>query len=65
MVFFKFALHILVISIALNGRADATHSKHPIIVVIAFDGFRYDYIERGLTPVLQDLARNGSSSKYI
>lgn len=40
-------------------------SKHPIVVLIAFDGFRYDYLSRGYTPVLKQFAANGSSAKYI
>ncbi len=40
-------------------------SEHPIAVIIAFDGFRYDYLKRGLTPVLEQLILYGSSAEFM
>lgn len=40
-------------------------SKHPVIIVTAFDGFRYDYLSRGLTPILDEIAANGTKAKYM
>lgn len=40
-------------------------SQHPIILIIAFDGFRYDYINKGFTPVLQNLQKNGTSAIFL
>ena len=30
------------------------------VVMVSFDGFRHDYLDRGLTPVLDSLARAGT-----
>lgn len=43
----------------------AAISKHPIILTIAFDGFRYDYLNRGLTPILEEIAKNGTKAPYM
>ncbi|XP_065222551.1 ectonucleotide pyrophosphatase/phosphodiesterase family member 5-like [Planococcus citri] len=40
-------------------------SKHPVIIVTAFDGFRYDYFARGLTPTLEEIANNGTKAKFM
>lgn len=32
---------------------------HPILIVIAFDGFRHDYVNETLTPNLFRVAHNG------
>lgn len=40
-------------------------SVSPTIVLIAFDGFRYDYFKRELTPVLDETAKNGSTAKFM
>lgn len=40
-------------------------SKHPIIIITAFDGFRYDYTERGLTPVLEQLQKTGTRTSLM
>ena len=37
----------------------ATAPPAGYVVMVSFDGFRYDYLDRGLTPVLDSLARAG------
>lgn len=41
---------------------DAT-SRAPITILISIDGFRADYLERGLTPQMQNLADQGAVGK--
>lgn len=41
---------------------DAT-SRAPITILISIDGFRADYLERGLTPQMQNLADQGAIGK--
>jgi len=36
-------------------------AERPLVILISIDGFRYDYLQRGLTPVLSGLAGNGAS----
>jgi predicted AlkP superfamily pyrophosphatase or phosphodiesterase len=38
--------------------APAVRSK-PTVILISFDGMRYDYLDRGITPNLERLARSG------
>lgn len=40
-------------------------SHHPIIIVLAFDGFRFDYIFLGKTPTLQKIRDNGVRTDYL
>ncbi|KAF2073577.1 hypothetical protein CYY_005126 [Polysphondylium violaceum] len=40
------------------------HEKYPTIVV-SLDGFRYDYLQRGLTPHLDSLKDNGYYADYM
>lgn len=61
----RYPLYFIVITITINTLECVIHSKHPIFVLIAFDGFRYDYLQRQLTPVLQAMVRNGSSTQYM
>ena len=40
-------------------RGEAPPSPAGYVIMVSFDGFRYDYLDRGLTPVLDSLARAG------
>lgn len=55
-VFIFFILFILVFSgAAISGRGVQT----PYVVVISLDGFRWDYLDRGITPNIDALAARG------
>ena len=47
---------VLVLAAAL---ATAQRASSPILVLISFDGFRWDYIDRGESPNLKALAARG------
>ncbi len=57
-------LYILCSLLIICGTSDGI-SKHPIVIVVAFDGFRYDYIDRGLTPALEKLKKTGVSAEFM
>jgi predicted AlkP superfamily pyrophosphatase or phosphodiesterase len=40
-------------------------SEHPVVIVISFDGVRYDYSTKGNTPNLDELSRNGVTVPYM
>ncbi|XP_069680355.1 bis(5'-adenosyl)-triphosphatase enpp4-like isoform X2 [Periplaneta americana] len=40
-------------------------SDHPIILVISYDGFRYNYFDKNVTPNLQRLKYSGSHAEYM
>lgn len=40
-------------------------SQQPYVLLISFDGFRWDYINKGLTPTLQKFAREGVSASSL
>ncbi|HSK19524.1 MAG TPA: ectonucleotide pyrophosphatase/phosphodiesterase [Longimicrobiales bacterium] len=44
---------------AVPSIGSATPPPAGYVVMVSFDGFRYDYLDRGLTPVLDSLARTG------
>ena len=52
---------LLAIALALGSLA-ATRAAAPILVLISFDGFRWDYLDRGETPNLKALAARGVRS---
>lgn len=41
--------------------AAAQETVHPVTILISIDGFRSDYLERGITPNLSRLAREGAT----
>lgn len=38
---------------------------HPLLLVVSFDGFRYNYFDKNLTPELVKLRSNGTYSEYM
>ena len=40
-------------------------NKHEKLIVLSFDGFRYDYMDKAPTPGLRALRANGVSTKYM
>lgn len=48
-----------------NSRLVLCVSEHPILVIIGFDGFRPDYLKRGLTPTLAKFVQDGVSTDYL
>ena len=63
----------LLISFTWSGGVSASESsssydnndKKPLVLLISIDGFKPDYLNRGLTPSLNKLARDGSSAKGL
>lgn len=50
-----FALILLLLALA----APAAAADRPVTILVSLDGFRPDYLDRGVTPVLSRLAREG------
>ncbi len=46
-------------------RAPAPRSARPPLVIISLDGFRWDYLDRGLTPNLSRLAARGVRARAL
>ncbi len=44
---------------ATPASAEAPAARAPVTILVSIDGFRADYLDRGLTPVLSGLARQG------
>ncbi|ODN01586.1 Ectonucleotide pyrophosphatase/phosphodiesterase family member 5 [Orchesella cincta] len=40
-------------------------SDHPVVLVVSFDGFRYDYLNKVDTPTLHELKKGGVSVPYM
>lgn len=61
------AVAILYILHVSYSPADAAPqlSKHPVVLVVSFDGFRYDYLEKTDTPNLKALQREGITVPYM
>lgn len=53
-------LTILLLVSVNNGLANQTHK--PYVILISFDGFRWDYSQRGLTPNLKLMEETGVSA---
>lgn len=56
-----FTLQLYVLSV----EAAPQLSKHPVVLVVSFDGFRYDYLEKTDTPNLKALQREGVTVPYM
>lgn len=40
-------------------------SNHPIILVISYDGFRYNYLDKNITPNMNNVRMSGSHAEYM
>lgn len=40
-------------------------SKHPVLLIVSYDGFRYDYLEKMDTPNLKEFQRQGVTVPYM
>jgi ectonucleotide pyrophosphatase/phosphodiesterase family protein 5 len=40
-------------------------SNHPIVLVISNDGFRYNYLDKNITPNINNARLNGSHAEYM
>ncbi|WP_425230495.1 ectonucleotide pyrophosphatase/phosphodiesterase [Sphingomonas sp.] len=45
--------------------SSAAEQRTPVTILISIDGFRPDYLERGVTPVLNELARAGTTGPMV
>ena len=62
---FRVLFACLALSIGLSTTAnaqDSTDPKRPLTILISIDGFRSDYLERGVTPTLSALAAEGATA---
>ena len=50
---------LLAAFLAACSRSAGIESLRPTVVLVSIDGFRWDYLDRGLTPNLSRLAREG------
>ncbi|MGH7444772.1 MAG: ectonucleotide pyrophosphatase/phosphodiesterase [Longimicrobiales bacterium] len=51
--------------LAGSNRAATPASAERYVVLVSFDGFRHDYLDRGLTPTLDSLARAGVRTRGL
>lgn len=40
-------------------------SDHPIILVVSYDGFRYNYFDKNITPNMKKVRTSGSHAEYM
>jgi predicted AlkP superfamily pyrophosphatase or phosphodiesterase len=56
-------IRFVLAAILLSGCAAA--QSRPSVILVSIDGFRWDYLDRGLTPTLMTLARDGVRAKAL
>lgn len=63
---FHFA-RLVLIALGLVACASPSHpqSLKPTVILVSLDGFRWDYLDRGITPNLSRLAREGVRAKAM
>jgi len=44
---------------------DTNHKEFKHLILISLDGFRYDYLDRGITPTLSKIASDGVRAAYL
>lgn len=59
--FFRTTLFLLISILTFLSRIDAQNFT-PYTILLSFDGFRWDYSQRGITPTLDMIAKNGVSA---
>lgn len=60
-VYMKSVLYIILLYLKYVGSI----SDHPVILVISYDGFRYNYLDKNVTPNLNKLRISGSYAEYM
>jgi predicted AlkP superfamily pyrophosphatase or phosphodiesterase len=55
----------LALALAVAASAAAQHAARPILILVSFDGFRWDYLDRGVSPNLNALAAQGVRAKGL
>ncbi len=55
----KKLIFTVILILLLTPMVYAQSSNRPYVILISFDGFRWDYPDRGLTPNLEKMAREG------
>jgi predicted AlkP superfamily pyrophosphatase or phosphodiesterase len=67
-----FRLPAALVALALSACTSLSHPARdtgpahpPPLVLISIDGFHPDYLDRGLTPTLQELADNGARARWM
>ncbi|KAI8843598.1 alkaline-phosphatase-like protein [Chytridium lagenaria] len=48
-----------------HGRGVPGNGTYPTVIMISLDGFRSDYLDRGLSPSLSKLAHDGVRAEYL
>lgn len=48
-----------------GGRNRPEHQSKPYIVLVSFDGFRHDYLDRGITPNFERLSSSGARADAL
>ncbi len=62
----RFALIVLVLALAACTISPNRTTQRPApLLLVSIDGFRADYLDRGLTPTLQALAESGVRAEYM
>ncbi|XP_068241514.1 ectonucleotide pyrophosphatase/phosphodiesterase family member 3-like [Palaemon carinicauda] len=61
--------YVLLVTLIVEGSRErsvcpSSYGFHPVLIV-SLDGFRADYLERGLTPTIQALAESGVHAPYM
>lgn len=56
---------IWMILLLFSATANLSSSTSQKVIMIAFDGFRPDYLKRGLTPTLNKIMKEGISTRYL
>ncbi len=57
--FLYFSMILLISLISVNAQ------PKPYVIMISFDGFRWDYVDRGITPHFDFIRENGVSAKSL
>ena len=61
----KFAVEYILCIVLTYCNYVGSISNHPIILVISFDGFRYNYLDKNITPHTNNVKISGSHADYM
>lgn len=62
--FCNYILFVFLMFLSIAPRIQ-TLSKHPILIVVSYDAFRFDYINSKDTPFMYKLMKEGSTTHHV
>src|SRR6188768_1191851 len=58
-------LFFLIVVLAISNSIQAQRTSAPYVILVSFDGFRHDYVEKYNTPTFKAIYKNGAHAEAM